>query len=383
MHVEEPSLVPNFNSAPTPATYTAPTPTPVPAGKPVKEKKKGKGGIVALIIILIIVLLGAAGFCYYWFTRPIYKINKAIETEDVATVCALFPELKDENEIKTLQDKMYNYAVSLEEQYIDEKIEYDELDDVFSQLSKKVLHKDEDFEALCEDVDALYASRCAYEDAEKAYKNEDYETAYDLYLQVIKADDNYAKAQDRAEECLELMVPDICGTWLCDFDCGDAVTQELGMEDYGSVSLPMSLGISFYDDGTGTLFIDMDSVSGGMSDFTDSITELMYSALEDELGYSRTEIDEAFEEIYGMSLEDYVLLYVDPDSVLDELAAIDVEFTYTAEDGYIYLDADDGYSEMFYYMDGENMVVTDMGEENEMLSSFGLDMPVTFYRAFE
>lgn len=121
-------------------------------------KKKGKGGLIAALIIVILLILGVGGSIFYLLNSTEHKLNQALKTNDVDAIVALYPSLSSD-EKKIVQDQMFNYALSLYESYVDEDIEYEELEEVLNSLGKKVLRDDDEFEDLVDEAETLARTR--------------------------------------------------------------------------------------------------------------------------------------------------------------------------------------------------------------------------------
>jgi len=286
--------------------YGQPMQQPMMQTPPVSNNpapKKGKGALIAILVAILVIALGAGGFCAYWFTRPIYKVNKAIEASDISTVASLYSKLSDKDKT-SVEDKMLDICKDAAKSYKKGEIEYSELDETLDTL-EPVLNGNKDYDKIVESSKAIKDSRSAFEDAEKAFENEEYEEAIELYSNVIEEDaDNYENAQARIEECNELLIPDIVGTWVNVQDIGPDAFEEVGYST--QFSIPVEVTYEFYDDGTGYLSLVVPNESEMYDDMLDAIVEEWYDDFADE-GYSRYQLDDAIGELYyGWSLRDYI-----------------------------------------------------------------------------
>ena len=364
-----------------PVPQPIPQANPNPAAPPVapkKEKKKGGAGIVIFIIILVLLLAGCGAAAYFLLLSPSAKIKTAVKNNDIKTVCELYPQLTNEKDKTFVQDSMFNYACSLEDQFKDESIDFATAKADLDEIGKKILKGDEEFEELVDDMEALSDSRDAYAAAEKAFKKEDYQTAYDKYALVIKDDSNYKNAQKKMEECLENMTPAISGTWSCELDFGDYLLEEMGADGMGyNIYFPVEFIIDLEDDGTGWLGFEEDSFMDGLELAKSDIIDIMYDMLEQETGMSRTEIDDFLYDFGYGSLYDMLDEELDFDGMYDD-SELSQSFTYYVEDDVIYLDSGNGTSELAYYMSGDFMVVTEIDGSELTLSEFGVSLPLYF-----
>ena len=65
-----------------------------------------------ITLLVIIVLVGGAGAGYY-FTRPAFKVDKAVEANDMSKVSALYPKLKEEKKTEVQHDVLFYCGVLL------------------------------------------------------------------------------------------------------------------------------------------------------------------------------------------------------------------------------------------------------------------------------
>lgn len=368
----------------------------VPPVAPKKEKKKGGAGIVIFIIILVLLLAGCGAAAYFLLLSPSAKIKTAVKNNDIKTVCELYPQLTNEKDKTFVQDSMFNYADSLEDQFIDGSIEYDTIRGDLDLLSKDVLKGDKGFKSISNCVDSLNDANEAYASAEKDFKKDNFESAYDLYLNaneiytsladkdkgVIKYEKTCSKLADKCadkmEECLENMTPAISGTWSCELDFGDYLLEEMGADGMGyNIYFPVEFIIDLEDDGTGWLGFEEDSFMDGLELAKSDIIDIMYDMLEQETGMSRTEIDDFLYDFGYGSLYDMLDEELDFDGMYDDYE-LSQSFTYYVEDDVIYLDSGIGTSELAYYMSGDFMVVTEIDGSELTLSEFGVSLPLYF-----
>lgn len=362
---------------------------PKKAKKAKKEKKKkekyeksGGAGVVIAIIILVLILAGAGVGAYLFLNSPYNKIKKAIAENDITTVCELYSELNNDEQKEYVGNSMWNYVVDLESQYQDEKIDYDTAMADIKAINKSVLKNDKELKALIEDMDALNGSRTAYDTAEKAFKKGDYEKAYDNYALVIKDDSNYKKAQKQMEECLALMIPPVTGKYRLDFDMGDAFLEGISTGDTSqyTISMPSAMILEFDEDGTGSMYIDEDTMNAGLEQAMDDLVGIYYDLLEQETGLSKIEIDAMLYNAGYNSLEDMVKDEFDFSDY--DVSALSATFTYEVNDeGDCITIVNDGQSnsrDIIYKMSGDNIVIT--GGFFEDASSFGIDLPAEFVK---
>lgn len=369
---------------------------PKKAKKAKKEKKKkekseksGGAGVVIAIIILVLILAGAGVAAYIIFNSPYNRAKKAIEQNDIETVCELYPEITNDNDIEYIQNCMWNYSKDLGDKYFAKEIEFDDAMEDINKLSKNVLKGDKELKLLISDMQDMENSRQAFKAAEKAFKTaqktskiEDYQEAYDNYALVIEDDSNYKKAQKQMEECLALMIPPVTGKYRLDFDMGDAFLEGISTGDTSqyTISMPSAMILEFNEDGTGSMYIDEDTMNAGLEQAMDDLVGIYYDLLEQETGLSKIEIDAMLYNAGYNSLEDMVKDEFDFSDY--DVSALSATFTYEVNDeGDCITIVNEGQSnsrDIIYKMSGDNIVIT--GGFFEDASSFGIDLPAEFVK---
>lgn len=305
------------------AKEPAPVPQPVinnnqsdlaldsPKTKKDKKEKIGNAGVIVACLIFLLIIIGAGVGAYLFINSPYNKIKKAINANDVATVCELYPELNNNEQEEYVANSMWNYAVELEKKFQDNEIEYDDAMEDINPISKVVLKNDKELKALMSDMSDLNDSRVAFAAAEKAFKKEDYQTAYDNYSLVIKDDSNYKTAQKQLEICEEYLRPDFLGRWELDYDMGEAfldsfLSDSVDSKSQYTVSWPAIMYFQFNEDGTGCIELDEDAFNEGKEQAIEDMVSIYYDLLEEETGLSKLEIDEMLYYAGNDSLEDMV-----------------------------------------------------------------------------
>lgn len=356
-------------------------------GAPVETKKaKKKGGVIVaiIIVILLLVLAGIGVAAYLIINSPDMKIKKAVENNDIETICELYSDVKSDDVKKFVSDSMYNYVCDLEDQYVSEDIDYDTMKSDFDALGKAVLKKDKEFKTLVEDMDALKESRDNFKAAEKSFKNEDYQTAYDQYALVIKDDSNYKTAQKKMEECLEAMIPDVCGEYVYDYDLGPDLMDRLGLVDSGyTVYCPITINIDFYEDGTGRMYYDEDNYKAGMELAMEDLKDVVYGVLKEEAGLTKKEVDQFYKDTGYDSVDDWIYETCNLSNYDDyyAISLFDFEYEVIDENNIHIIEGPDSENTIFYYMDGDDFVLT--GDDHDFFDLFfglfDIELPMTFH----
>ena len=354
--------------------------------EPVKKQKNT--GLIVTLAIVATLLVGIIAFLAYYINRPIYKIEQAMEKENIEKVIALYPKLTKDEDQDYVQDQMYGYADSLKNQFVNGEAEYDEISGTLTDLGEDILADYPGYDSLVQSVDDLNKSRNAFAKAQSALQSEDYETALEQYELVIPEDSNYEAAQDGIETVKEFLVPDIIGAWSAEIDLGSYLTAQVG---YGSsdLSFTMEIVYEFGEDGIATCYIDEDSIYANKEAFADYLMNMLYEYYEMTLGMSRDEIDSYFAAYYGMSMQEMMEEELSVDKLLqimaDEMQTEEFEYRVEADAFVI----EKGSEEVRMYIekpDNDTLVIT--GTDNpdlndsalELLSEIGMDFPMTFIR---
>ena len=153
---------------------------------PAGGKKKGKAGIVILILVLVVLLAGGAAAAFLFLNRPIHKISKALEENDLETVAQLYPRLSNDEDRAEVSEKLLEYAESRKDAYLNEEADYETVQ--------------RELEEMLELLELLKDSRDSYQEAEKYRAEGSYQMALAAYAEVIPEDTLY---YDRAREAME------------------------------------------------------------------------------------------------------------------------------------------------------------------------------------
>lgn len=343
----------------------------------IKAPQKVKNNNLLIIIVVLIILLLCGVVLYFRVFSASAKIKSAAKAYDVNTVCELYPKLKNSSDKQFVQDSMFNYAYYLKTQFKDGVIDYYTAKAEIDELGKEVLLGDARYDELVKDLDSLKLSNDSYTVAEYAFANNDYQNAYDYYLQVIDDDPNFADAQLKMETCKENLIP-VIGKWKCHIDIGDALLTTIGADEYGyDIDFPFDFVLDLNEDGSGSMGVDEKSFNEALENNRDDIVEAMYGSFEQETGLSRDEIDERFENNGYGSLAGFA------DELIFNIDVFQtVEFYYHVMDDTIEIspiDMNIRASSMKFYLSGDYLFITDWGEENTLsLEEYGITLPLYF-----
>lgn len=167
---------------------------------PAGGRKKGKAGIVILILVLVVLLAGGAAGAFLFLNRPIHKISKALEENDLETVARFYPRLSNDEDRAEVSVKLLEYAESRKDAYLNEETDYETVQRELEEIASIDSQEDEEIEEMLELLGQLKASRDSYQEAEKYRAEGSYQMALAAYAEVIPEDTLY---YDRAQEAME------------------------------------------------------------------------------------------------------------------------------------------------------------------------------------
>lgn len=223
-------------AAPAPEASPIFADAPVAEGKkkkvkePKTEKKKGKKALViSLSILLTLVLIAGAVFAL-WYFSPEQSMLRALKADDLYEALAIYqnrmPGEEPDAIVDAVEEKL-NYARSC---YLDGDMDFPAaMEDI---LNIEEMGIPSLVEAVAETKDLVTRvkdSRAAFAHGEEFFASGDYRDAMMMYAFVIVEDDNYASAQSRLEEALDLYVQDVLTTAgeYADEGCFDEAIAEL------------------------------------------------------------------------------------------------------------------------------------------------------------
>lgn len=390
--------------------YPQVTPNQQPGNsKPEKTKKKGKGLLIGILSAVLVAALFVGGFLTYkYFTNPSYKIDKALNGEevDVDVILENFMELDEDDEIRadvinyflgeakenkdfsnissiyefmteeekdSVNDELVSFVESAYDDYKSEDIDYDEWCDICDSIND-IVEDNEDIETLSSKASALKTSRDAYELGMKYFNDEEYEKAIEEFENVISNDANYDDAQKKIELAKEALLPSITGTWYTEVDLGPFIARKTGME---GIECTVELDLTFNEDNTCSLSFNDDSVSDAYETFIESMEEAykndVKKELEDKgLSLSDEQLDEALEievqdEGYD-SFEEFVR-YKYPYSTFKKIFAADSDtYSYGLSQEYLTIDNKD----YEYELNGDILKIYKFAEGSNAAANLGI-----------
>ncbi|MCR4866586.1 MAG: hypothetical protein K5921_06655 [Lachnospiraceae bacterium] len=339
--------------------------------------KPSKAPLIIAISVVVVLLL-AAGGVLFWMNRPINKVNKAIENNDLKAVNENFEKLSDDDK-EDIEEQMLDYAKDLAKDFTNGKKDYDDIEKDLRTLGKGVLKNNDDFEELTKQVEELKQSKDDYEAAEKAFKDEDYQKAMDLYAKVITDDPNYKTARDKIAECESKMTPDIVGEWACSIDIGDAMLKQIGLNSSEKdFTFPIIFLYIFNEDGTGRMTLDKAGFEDKIKEFIDIAIEEIIKQYKLNFGMSEEDIDKQFKSFYGMSFRDYIASELEKEDISASLEEADMDFTYEIVDDKVNITTSEGKSDTLDMID-DTLQLKDMDYDSyASFAEFGIELPLVF-----
>ena len=339
--------------------------------------KPSKAPLIIAISVVVVLLL-AAGGVLFWMNRPINKVNKAIENNDLKAVNENFEKLSDDDK-EDIEEQMLDYAKDLAKDFTNGKKDYDDIEKDLRTLGKGVLKDNDDFEELTKQVEQLKQSKDDYEAAEKAFKEEDYQKAMDLYAKVIADDTNYKDARDKIAECESKMTPDIVGEWACSVDIGNAMLKQIGLNSSEKdFTFPVVFLYIFNEDGTGRMTLDKSGFEDKIKEFVDIAIEEIIKQYKLNFGMSEEDIDKQFKSFYGMSFRDYIASELEKEDISASLEEADMDFTFEIVDDKVNITTSDGKSDTLDMVD-DTLQLKDMDYNSyASFAEFGIELPLVF-----
>lgn len=338
------------------------------------DKKK----IISIIVAIVVLALAAGGFAGYWINRPAYKVDKAIEANDIETVAAYYGQLKEADKATTTE-KMRIHCQDLSAAYTDGTVEYETVKAEYDLLQSEVLKADETFANIAESVEMLHSSRESYKAAQEAFAAKDYEKALDQFEKVIPSDENYKDAIANIDLCKQALLPDVVGTWMNSTDIGPMLATMLGRAGDERLKLEVITYYEFKEDGSGIKYADTEQMKKSFEDYMTVMIEIIVEQYQTQYGISREQLDKEFKAQYGMNMADYLRKYSGVDTIMESMEYAELEFTYTVDDKDVVATGADGRDISFAREGEELLLYSDVAEENtQILEMYQIEYPMHF-----
>lgn len=345
--------------------------TPVVVEKQEETPKKGKG-LVVLLVIVIILALAAGGFAFYWFTRPIYKVNNAISANDYETAVQYYGKLADAD--KTIvAGQFVEHCNTVKTKYVEEDAQYDKTIDKLD-VFEYVLDDNDEYKSIVSSVKELKKSRDAWTEANEAFDTENYSKASSKFAEVINEDANYDEAQNMILECKSRMV---VGKWYAEADLSKALAKQIGIEE-SKIDFTLCISYTFKEDGTAVLATETDNMKAQMDKLMDTVIDETISAYCESYGISTEDMNALFMEAYGVSFNEYVRASMDTDSILAGLEQRS-EYIYVFDGNHLVLTQKDGTecTDILEYCE-DGTLLLNSGESDNTYTDLGIELPLVF-----
>lgn len=357
-------------------------------------KKKKAIKLILIIVLPVLLILGAVGGFFIWYFQPINRVNRAFEAEDYATVVELWDRLNIDD-AEDVQDRLYAVVKDYHDDYIDEKISYEEAVDFLELVTENALSNHRKTRKLRAEIDMIYESREAYSAGVRFMEACDYLIAIDRFEMVVEDDVKYREMADRyieecrtiyisiviaeadeyinvekyelacevltdalerfpdddalaskLEEVAALMYSDIEGKWYTTYDFGDLIAAEMGLSGY-NLYFPAELVFEF--DGTKMkMYVNEDSIESALDAMTadKESMEALYAVAE-QYGVNKFEADVLVTVVYGGSYTRFLMDQYGTE-ISNALNSFKCEINYTADSRKIHLE-DTGSNNYFSY----------------------------------
>lgn len=305
------------------------------------------------------------------------KVNKAIESKDVATVAQYYGSLKEEDKAE-VTDKVRLYCQELSVSYTDEQVDYETVKANFDILASEVMNGNEAFANMQESVEILHTSREAFKSAEELFAAKDFEKALAEYEKVIVTDKNYDAAQEKLNECKVAILPELEGKWTNTVDIGYVLASMMGMASDDRFHFAIEQVYEFNSDGTGKRYADEEKLKATMDDFINLLTTVIYEQYEEKMGVSRSQLDKLFKQQYGMSMEKYIKKESKLEQNFSVAGFTDEDLTYTVDGTEV--KAMIGENEFLFTREKDELLLNQLADEetSSFLEDYKIELPLHF-----
>lgn len=331
-----------------------------------------------IILGLISVFLIAGGVWLYfaWKYSPINKVERALQNEDYREVVALYGELTKQEDQNYVEEELLSQAEKIYQDYVTEKISYEEMDAYYSMVSEEILKKNKTVTAERDEMEEIRSSREIYDKAvslmeqgeyleaityfeqvstkDKAYRQkadnaiwecqeaylnsileridqlmqqEEYEAAREYILEAMKSMPEEESLSEKLREVQKYLDINIDGTWCTTYDFGDLIAKELGVYNY-KVTFPAQMVFELKDHQM-KVSVSRDSIKPALEALTGDAgsMEAIYSVAQD-YGFDKKTADLLVAFTYGGSYADFIM-----DNFGSEIDAALAEYCYETSFG--------------------------------------------------
>lgn len=338
-----------------------------------KKKKTGLiiGIIVAVIVVFVLVVAIITGVVI--FNLPVNRASRAINNEKFENLEQAYDKASSNSQKKIVQ-KCETKADKILEEYIDDKITYNEAQNKIDGISDAVGYS----AALSEcelSLDAIHNNKENYEKAMEAMQNGKYAVASGFFSKMTDDRDNLLnKAAADIEQCTKRMQEEIVGVWSTDIDLAASINEGDFVEGNESLHCPVTFKIELRENQTGVAIIPEESYWSGMSVYANGGYQAMVERVEATTQYK------------GQDAQDYIAHYYRIYNAADlysvflseapyALSTFSKQFQYKIDGNYILI-TDDVYDEykMGYTMNSDGTLTLDLMGYEGFKDIFNSDM---------
>lgn len=183
----------------------------------------------------------------------------------------------------------------------------------------------------------------------------------------------------------------LIGTWALTFDYSAVIESELTSDFAGfHEDFDLTVCLTFNNDGTFAMYIDEDALVPELQNYLEGMaqfdTDTAYEEYEAQ-GYTRAEVDESFQEQYGMSPYDYALDYYTSMITVEQItSSFYTSGVYEARGDEVHMDEREVQDNVFdvFTVEGNTLTLNPPpGAEDESSGIEGFDYPYVFTRVAE
>ncbi len=346
-----------------------------------KEKKKGNriAGIILAVVLLLVAVPSVAYYCLY--VMPVKKFRAALSEDDFKTVNEYYDKVKSRDDREAAKELMLIHAGDVKDDYIEDKISYEDVLDEYDVLKEKVLSDSKEIGEYEEQIGKLKGSREAFSEAEKQFGEGDFLKAMESYRKVIPEDEKFfSKALEGIKKCDEGLMEPVLGKWKCTIDLsGDNTDYDFGEDvDMSALNTSLDYIIEFKKDGIAVVDVDTDSFNRYVDDMVEFTADMELRELYDA-GLTDSEIRTYLKEYYGTeSFAEVIRQDVDSDELLEEMRGewetSVIEFT--VEDGIFHWND----IEVNVSIDADRMIIDRADKSSNENAVSDIDFPLEMVR---
>lgn len=294
---------------------------------------------------------------------------------------------------------LYREAAIKEAKSYEDSGDYEGARDVYEE-ALTVLENDAQILSAIDDLEAAVVQQAfaeALEEADRAAGEGRYTDAINilndaLEIQGISGEQQQALA-DKILEITGEMYADgsILGTWRMQCDFSEAIVSEMG-SDFEDLEAPfiVYLMFEFNEDGTFRMYVDEESFRENFNGWLDEVliytADIMYDMFE-EMGLSKEEADELVQDLYGMTMEEYLRESMESEMNVEELieeitGSVDVNGVYRVEEDRLYMaeqEINENQYDNFHFEEGKLIIELAEGIEGGELVP-GISYPFELIR---